>query len=49
MFYFTYIFFFQILVLNEIEEDNIEENVEEVFKTKYATLTHETAISIINR
>ncbi|VVC42507.1 Hypothetical protein CINCED_3A023563 [Cinara cedri] len=37
------------LTLNEIDEENIEENVEEIFKTKFASLTHDTAISIINR
>ncbi|VVC34156.1 PAZ domain,Helicase, C-terminal,Ribonuclease III domain,DEAD/DEAH box helicase domain,P-loop containing [Cinara cedri] len=39
----------KLLTLNEIDNDNIEENVKEVFKTKFAILTHEIAISIINR
>lgn len=32
-----------------MDNDTIEENINETFKTKLATLTYDNAISIINR
>uniref|UniRef100_A0A2H8TDA5 Endoribonuclease Dicer n=1 Tax=Melanaphis sacchari TaxID=742174 RepID=A0A2H8TDA5_9HEMI len=39
----------KILVENDIDDENNDENMSEVFKTERATLTHDAAISIINR
>lgn len=34
---------------DKIDDDNTNEEMLQVFKTKFAVLTHETAIGIINR
>ncbi|XP_027844608.1 endoribonuclease Dicer isoform X4 [Aphis gossypii] len=39
----------KILVDNDIDDENNDENMTEVFKTKHAILTHDVAISIVNR
>lgn len=37
------------MVDNDIDDENNDENMTEVFKTKHAILTHDVAISIVNR